>query len=167
MKKTVLEYTTGMCQTDIPRQVLLENKIRLNAFFVEQESVQKKGSRFVYRYAFYSVDNPPKMTKQSLTKEFGRLPSDMKSIQPEQMMDMTYQDTILYGDDASPEGQERLAEYLLIDLYYWKKENLEFGIAEKEWSGYIVRITDLERTVCDAVKLSSISSTAISVAPRS
>ena len=46
----------------------------------------------------------------------------------------------------------RLPDYPIIDLYYWKKENLGFGITLKELSGYVVRITDLERTVCDAVK---------------
>lgn len=46
----------------------------------------------------------------------------------------------------------RLPEYPVIDLYYWKKENLEFGIDEKVISGNSVRITNIERTVCDAVK---------------
>lgn len=46
----------------------------------------------------------------------------------------------------------RLPDYPVIDLYYWKKENLEFGIVQKEISGYTLLITDLERTVCDAVK---------------
>ena len=46
----------------------------------------------------------------------------------------------------------RLPEYPPIDLYYWKKENLEFGIIKKSISGYDVLITDMERTVCDAVK---------------
>lgn len=46
----------------------------------------------------------------------------------------------------------RLPEYPVIDLYYWKKENLEFGIVEKVISGNSVRITNIERTVCDAVK---------------
>lgn len=46
----------------------------------------------------------------------------------------------------------RLPDYPIIDLYYWKKEYLEFGIMQKEMSGYDVLITDLERTVCDAVK---------------
>lgn len=46
----------------------------------------------------------------------------------------------------------RLPEYPPIDLFFWKKENLEFGIVQKEVSGYVVRITDMERTVCDAVK---------------
>lgn len=41
---------------------------------------------------------------------------------------------------------------LPIELYYWKKENLEFGIIKKCISGYDVLITDMERTVCDAVK---------------
>ena len=39
-----------------------------------------------------------------------------------------------------------------IEIYYWKKENLEFGIIKKSISGYDVLITDMERTVCDAVK---------------
>ena len=46
----------------------------------------------------------------------------------------------------------RLPDYPIIDLYYWTKEYLEFGIMQKEISGYDVLITDLERTVCDAVK---------------
>lgn len=46
----------------------------------------------------------------------------------------------------------RLPNYPPIDLYYWKKENLEFGIIPKNISGYDVLITDMERTVCDAVK---------------
>ena len=45
-----------------------------------------------------------------------------------------------------------LPEYPPIDLYFWKKENLDFGITQKNISGYNVLITDLERTVCDAVK---------------
>ena len=45
-----------------------------------------------------------------------------------------------------------IPETLPIKLYYWKKENLEFGIMEAEISGFHVRITDLERSVCDAVK---------------
>ncbi len=46
----------------------------------------------------------------------------------------------------------RLSDYPIIDLYYWKRENLEFGIVQKNISGYDVLVTDLERTVCDAVK---------------
>lgn len=46
----------------------------------------------------------------------------------------------------------RLPEYPPVDLYYWKKENLEFGVTQKIISGYTVFITDMERTVCDAVK---------------
>lgn len=41
---------------------------------------------------------------------------------------------------------------LPIKLYYWKKENLQFGITQAEISGHNVRITDLERSVCDVVK---------------
>ena len=46
----------------------------------------------------------------------------------------------------------RLPEYPPIDLYYWKKENLEFGVIQKSISRYNVLITDMERAVCDAVK---------------
>lgn len=45
-----------------------------------------------------------------------------------------------------------LSPALPLELYYWKKENLEFGVIEVEISGYKVRITDMERSVCDAVK---------------
>lgn len=46
----------------------------------------------------------------------------------------------------------KIPEVLPITIYYWKAENLEFGIEERDISGYRVRITDLERSVCDAVK---------------
>ena len=46
----------------------------------------------------------------------------------------------------------RMPETLPITLYYWKAENLTFGIVQQEVSGFTVRITDLERSVCDAVK---------------
>ena len=46
----------------------------------------------------------------------------------------------------------RTSNIFPIMLYYWKKENLEFGTVLKEISGYKVRITDLERSVCDAIK---------------
>ena len=46
----------------------------------------------------------------------------------------------------------RMPETLPITLYYWKAENLTFGIVQQEISGFNVRITDLERSVCDAVK---------------
>ncbi len=41
---------------------------------------------------------------------------------------------------------------LPIELYYWKKENLEFGIMEAKISSFNIRITDMERSVCDAIK---------------
>lgn len=46
----------------------------------------------------------------------------------------------------------RIPDYPLIDIYYWKKENLEFGVVKSEISWHNVFITDIERTVCDAVK---------------
>ena len=39
-----------------------------------------------------------------------------------------------------------------VNIYYWKPENLEFGIERKNISGCEVLITDVERSVCDAVK---------------
>ena len=45
-----------------------------------------------------------------------------------------------------------LPHALPIELYYWEKENLEFGIMDADISGYKVHITDMERSVCDAVK---------------
>lgn len=68
MKKTILQYMTDIYQEDIPKHILQENKIRLNSFFLEQESVQKKGTQFIFRYAFYSVEKPRKITKQHLLK---------------------------------------------------------------------------------------------------
>lgn len=113
MRKTVLEYTTDTYQEDIPRHILQENNIRLNSFFLEQESVQKKGTQFIFRFAFYSVENPRKVTKQHLLKEYAGLPLERRSVQPEQMPDMRqYSDIILYGDETSSEARKLLAEYL-------------------------------------------------------
>lgn len=112
MKKTILQYMTDIYQEDIPKHILQENKIRLNSFFLEQESVQKKGTQFIFRYAFYSVEKPRKITKQHL------LP-DMKQ----------YSDIILYGDASSPEAQQQLAEYLQqhnslkVQLSFFDKRN--------------------------------------------
>lgn len=41
---------------------------------------------------------------------------------------------------------------LPVTLYYWKEENLSLGVTEAVLSGHTVRITNLERSVCDAVK---------------
>jgi len=46
----------------------------------------------------------------------------------------------------------KMEDGIPIQLYYWKSENLQFGVVEQEISGFNVRITDLERSVCDAVK---------------
>ena len=43
-------------------------------------------------------------------------------------------------------------EFPPIYLYYWKKDNLNFGVTEMEVCGYWVKITDIDRSVCDAVK---------------
>lgn len=104
---------TDIYQEDIPKHILQENKIRLNSFFLEQESVQKKGTQFIFRYAFYSVEKPRKITKQHL------LIPDMKQ----------YSDIILYGDASSPEAQQQLAEYLQqhnslkVQLSFFDKRN--------------------------------------------
>lgn len=111
MKKIVIEYITDTLE-DIPRQSLQANKMRLNAFFSEQETIEKRGTRFIFRYAFYSVEKLRRRTKQSLFKEYNRLCSDLKSIQPGQISDMEYKDVVLYGDTSLSMVQERLTEYL-------------------------------------------------------
>ena len=39
-----------------------------------------------------------------------------------------------------------------ITLCYWQKEYYEMGVTDAEISGYKVRIYDLEKSVCDAIK---------------
>lgn len=39
-----------------------------------------------------------------------------------------------------------------INLYHWKREYLDFGITEVDYSGFKVKITDVERSVCDAIR---------------
>lgn len=45
-----------------------------------------------------------------------------------------------------------LPDIIPVNFYYWKSENFDFGIVEQIMSGYKVRMTDMERSVCDAVK---------------
>lgn len=111
MKKTVVEYITDTLE-DIPKQSLQENRIRLNAFFSEQETIEKRDGRYIFRYAFYSVENPRRYTRQSLFRAYDRLPSELKSIHPGRISDMEYKDVVLYGEDSTPVAQKRLAEYL-------------------------------------------------------
>ena len=65
MKKTVVEYITDTLE-DIPKQSLQTNKRRLHAFFSEQETIEKRGTHFVFRYAFYSVEKLRRPTKQKI-----------------------------------------------------------------------------------------------------
>lgn len=139
MKKTILQYMTDIYQEDIPKHILQENKIRLNSFFLEQESVQKKGTQFIFRYAFYSVEKPRKITKQHLLKEYAGVPLEKRSVQPEQIPDMKqYSDIILYGDASSPEAQQQLAEYLQqhnslkVQLSFFDKRNDSFFCQRKK-----------------------------------
>ena len=111
MKKTVVEYITDTLE-DIPKQSLQTNKRRLHAFFSEQETIEKRGTHFVFRYAFYSVEKLRRPTKQSLFKEYNMLCSDLKSTPSGEISDMEYKDVVLYGNTSSPVVQERLTEYL-------------------------------------------------------
>ena len=45
-----------------------------------------------------------------------------------------------------------LPDYPPITLYYWKQEYYEIGITTQAISGYSVKIYDIEKSVCDAVK---------------
>ena len=45
-----------------------------------------------------------------------------------------------------------LPEFPPITLYYWSDHLLEFGTVQAEVHGHNVHITDLERSVCDAIK---------------
>lgn len=45
-----------------------------------------------------------------------------------------------------------LPDYPPVALYYWSQSAFELGVSEREIEGYKVRIYDLEKSVCDAVK---------------
>lgn len=45
-----------------------------------------------------------------------------------------------------------LPVYPPITLYYWKREYQELGVVEREINGYKVKMYDMEKSVCDAVK---------------
>ena len=78
MKKTVVEYITDTLE-DIPKQSLQTNKRRLHAFFSEQETIEKRGTHFVFRYAFYSVEKLRRPTKQNLFKEYNLISATLLS----------------------------------------------------------------------------------------
>jgi len=45
-----------------------------------------------------------------------------------------------------------LPDYPPVSLYYWSQSALEIGVTQREIDGYKVKIYDLEKSVCDAVK---------------
>jgi predicted transcriptional regulator of viral defense system len=45
-----------------------------------------------------------------------------------------------------------LPAYPPITLYYWKQEYQELGVTKQKIAGYTVRIYNLEKSVCDAIK---------------
>ena len=45
-----------------------------------------------------------------------------------------------------------LPDYPPVSLYYWSQPALEIGVSQREIDGYKVKIYDLEKSVCDAVK---------------
>lgn len=45
-----------------------------------------------------------------------------------------------------------LPDYPPITLYYWKLDYYELGITKKKINGYNVKVYDLEKSVCDAIK---------------
>lgn len=45
-----------------------------------------------------------------------------------------------------------LPDFPPVVLYYWSQSAFELGVSEREIEGYKVRIYDLEKSVCDAVK---------------
>ena len=45
-----------------------------------------------------------------------------------------------------------LPEFPPVTLYFWSDHLLNFGIEQASVHGHLVRVTDLERSVCDAVK---------------
>lgn len=69
MKKTILQYMTDIYQEDIPKHILQENKIRLNSFFLEQESVQKKGTQFIGEFYQFNLSSCIRQ-QNSLTAQF-------------------------------------------------------------------------------------------------
>ena len=77
MKKTVVEYITDTLE-DIPKQSLQTNKRRLHAFFSEQETIEKRGAHFVFRYAFYSVEKLRRPTKYN--RQIKKFPTEKQNV---------------------------------------------------------------------------------------
>jgi len=45
-----------------------------------------------------------------------------------------------------------LSSPISVELYYWSEKLFEFGIEQTNIEGHSVHITDIERSVCDAIK---------------
>lgn len=45
-----------------------------------------------------------------------------------------------------------LPDIIPFEIYYWKEEYLSIGVGECEYSGHKVLITDMARSVCDALR---------------
>lgn len=125
MKKTVVEYITNTLE-DIPKQSLQTNKRRLHAFFSEQETIEKRGTHFVFRYAFYSVEKLRRPTKQSLFKEYNMLCSDLKSTPSGEISDMEYKDVVLYVQSPNQKIPDRKTK-CVIKTHINIKQNVIFG----------------------------------------
>ncbi len=126
MKKTILQYMTDIYQEDIPKHILQENKIRLNSFFLEQESVQKKGTQFIFRYAFYSVEKPRKITKQHLLKEYAGVPLEKRSFCQRKKIPLLFVSLKGMIDDIRFLNllEESHVDFRCIDFPWFCKENL-------------------------------------------
>lgn len=53
----------------------------------------------------------------------------------------------------APKRKIKLPEYPPVELLYWKNEALNLGLTRQEINGYLVNIYDIEKSVCDAIRM--------------
>lgn len=66
---------------------------------------------------------------------------------------LTTQIPIAYDVAIEAKRKVTLPGYPPINLYYWKDNSLNLGVTTETINGYHVRIYDVEKSVCDAIKL--------------
>ena len=130
----------------LTRKQLPDNSIYKHLLKLVDEGIVERIKRGVYHYGSATLDNTM---------------IDLEKIVPGGVLCLysawAYYDLSVQIQQSFNVAIERkrkisLPEYPPITLYYWVREYQELGVIEQKISGYMVKIYDLEKSVCDAIK---------------
>ena len=135
---------------DISEKIVLTEKLRTKAEYMRVLRASKKGKLVHVRRGVYAVP-------EALTTTI----PDVEALIPRSVVCMYsaffYHQLTTHVPVATCVAVEtnrpiKAPQFPPMEIFYWKKEYLEIGVTEAEIEGHKVRITDLERTVCDAIR---------------